>query len=524
MRTLKVVILLCAMGIVAVLLQHTMSDPQRAAVEYANRQLLDPLYAFPGTDMRAFRKALDAFELSAKAAVPMFPENKEAKEAIYPFRFLRTLPEAEEARRVLIADPSPAHARTYHEKLYALLLAHEHDLHGADAVLSLDKNPNVYQYFSGQNTGDSVQTILTEALRANATALKKEDRRFACFEGDARSCESLLQLQFNFGELYQTSNRTYETEVVQKNTYPLSVIYPSIETSPIFVIENSSCFNDTPAYFALTVQPSRLSEVPGAHVVYLNRLYVENTASSTHPFYKLLHASGVTLTFQPFNAYMCPDFGMDVGRILGMANLSKTLLSAPSTPTGFSTRTLRDLQTASEKFSMRPLLLQEHEYNAYLNAAIFTIRKTDPTSLIQSLGREEVIKLAERVTEARAKSSSLDLVLGYFDDLQIGSYIPYRLNPSPPSVFLITRGGLSQLYALDNETVFPSGHSLLSKRIYSIDPFKDSEIPIRPLSTTLVHQAGFLNERQLFAADIVARHKAFSDLITELKARRTILQ
>lgn len=519
MRILKVGALLRVVIMAIVLLafseglHHLYATPsiQEAAEGYAQRHIFDPIYAFPGVDISSLEYSLDAFVISAHAAVPQFPEDPEAKETIYPMRFLAEVSETERSRREFLTEPTQQTALIYHTKLLRLLAAHEADLKRADELLSKSTDSNTYRFLSGETTAAKVKNVLQAARTANKAAREKEERRFSCFEGKTRACEPIALLRLQFGKIYPRTISAPVPKVAEYNREALTVLYPSATSSTLYTLNTPSCVPENSAFYALAIEPSRLSGIKTVQPLYLNTLYVESTASSTHPFYRLLKDSGTQLTYQPISAYLCPDYGKDVGTLLGMYTLSKSPLLGELAHSSFQTSAMRELTRTANVF-VSASVLKESDYHAVLSAASRVIRTENSNST--------AIRLSDFVTEARAHSSRLDLVVGYFDDLQVGSYIPYRLNPTPPSVFLITRGGLSQLYALNNETVFPEAQSLMSKLAYTTDPFGDTEIPIKPLTEVLLYQAGFSSPQQMLAADVLGRQKAFSDFISELLSAR----
>lgn len=495
-------------------------DDGYALMRYRDQHLLFPLFAFPGTDPDALAMAVRTFSRSASAALPLFPEGAQVRDAIYPIAFLSAIAPAEEARRTLLYEPSAASAKNYHDALLALIDAHQEALARADSVLLASRATSSLQFQSGKTTIAHVRAVLRSAQKASAEARAREEARYACLSGSSLRCERAGLLALTFGSVALVPSPVSQTPgVIAEHQSMLSAIYPDLAQSPVYTLGASVCFPDTPVHYGVAHTPSRLSGASGSQAVYLDDLLFENTASSTHPLYARLHAAGGTYKYQALTPYSCPDVGYDEGRVFSLARAHAELSQRPFAFAQMKTRDAQVLSSAQAAV-LQSTGLKEDAYLSLTRAIAQYVRKAGLSQLSMSLGTKEEVRLLELATEARARSSDFAGVVGRFDDLQVGSYIPYKLNPTPPEVFLIARGGLSQLYALSNETVFPDGMLLVESRTDAKNPFAQSDIPLISYRESLAHA---LSPAQIEAAlrqDALAHTRAFGGYIEELKKLR----
>ncbi|MCX6819749.1 MAG: hypothetical protein NT019_00445 [Candidatus Adlerbacteria bacterium] len=515
-------VLLASIGSLARLREMKMSVGNPAA--YAEAHALDPLFAFPGFETADLKTQIAAFKISASVALPAFPEGAYVRDHIYPFRFLDLLPQTEEARRQVLAEPTLEHATLYHTLLLSLIAAHKQDLEDAVALLAHDMSGSHYELFSGQTTATHIRSVLTETLKTDTRAEEKEKARFACLSGTTRACESLTKLQLQFGPHDGGQNLPPTESVlnsVLENRDALTVAYPSIDTRPLISLTQSSCFTNSPAFFAVVGGVSRLSNLPTTQAVYLSDLYFEDVRTSTQPFYAALRKEGDSFTYQPFRAYLCPDAGIDFGTTVTIQRAYDTLRQNPFTPTAPISPLFETLVSAQKNFTEAPFLT-DTAYDAFIRAATETVRGTPKDILTERLGGQtEVLRLIELVTEAETNSADFAGTIGYFDDLQIGGSIIYNLQSSPTIVYFISRGGLSQLYALNNKTISPTPEPLTTQRAAPADQISKGEgVPYVSYMQTHDTEPAFSDIRTLLTRDIPARARVLSPSLTQLQQKR----
>ncbi len=453
---------------------HEMYTMQGSAAAYAQMQQLDPLFAFPGSTPESLTHAVSEFKLSAAVAVPPYLEGEATRDALYPFRFLDQLPRTETARRALLAEPTQEHASMYHAALHALISSYIDDLRNARNVLLQQNDPAEFDFLSGKTTSAHIEERLAHAQTDAQSLLAQEDRRWQCEQGTASQCESLIYARATFGTLHsaqelESQSESSSTEEAVENRKTLTVVYPSLDSSPLIELSSSACYAYAPIYFAVATTSSRLSGIAAANVVLLSDIYLDDTTRTDHPFYHALASAGDTFTYQPFNVYLCPDAGEDIGDVLAISNLSASLRTKPFLFSGSLTPTAQQFIQA-QKHVLQENVYTQRTYNAFISASSMLVRIYGIDALAHYLGSsEEAARLTELVAQSRARSADLAEVLGYFDDLQVGSYIPYQYRKSSPQAFLIARSGLSQLFALNNRTVEPIFRSLVEVRATASD-------------------------------------------------------
>ncbi len=492
---------------------------------YTEAHALDPLFAFPGSDTNKLSETVEAFEISAKIALPSFPGGESVRQHIYPFRFLTALPATEEARRQLLADPTHEHAITYHTLLLSLITAHEEDLRSTLSLLATDTSNGQYQLFSGKTTTAHIQKVLTEALRADMDTREKEESRFRCLAGISTSCESLKKLQLLFGPRDTKESLSVSKNIpneIKENRNALEIVYPALATSTIISLKNSACFTDSPAYFSVIAGVSRLSKLPTTQAIYLSDLYLEDVRESSQPFYVALKKKGDSFTYQPFREYLCPDAGADFGKTVAMQKLYDTLTRTPfvfKTPTP---NVLQKVADAQKNFTEGPFLT-DAAYNFFISSATKAVRRIDPEILAETLGgQREVLRFMETVNESETNSDDFEGVIGYFDDLQIGGSIIYNIESSPTTIYLISRGGLSQLYGLNNATIFPSYKPLITQRTAGISQTKGQSVPYVSYIQERETEPALFDIQSLLVRDVPIRKEVLSVPLTKLQQARAV--
>lgn len=422
----------------------------------------DPIFAYPGTDTDALQVAIDALRVSAKVALPTFSEDEVG--ALYPFEFLSAIPKTEKARRALLKEKTFDSAELYHLELTALIDAYTYDITKARALLKKDHTS--YRFFSGETTPKHIDSILAEASSLAESKMEEESRRYKCLTGHTLSCRTAIKAERTSPPQVESTGKQDIPLAIEQNKNSLSALYPSLTESEVVSLTHSACFTHSPAYFAVAREPSRLSGVPTMKLVYLNDLYLDDLSKATHPFYKALFEAGATFTYQPFNPYLCPDYGIDVQKVLTIVYVKKTVSDTPFIfKHGYLPPILRELKESQDRLQMESPISEEL-YTAFIND-ISKVASVPPYTLKKYMDDSAYPRLLQLITLSKAHSAYLEQSIGYFDDLQIGSYVPAYLEAVSPHAFLVSRGGISQLFALQNRTTGISMASLQTSRTNS---------------------------------------------------------
>lgn len=313
------------------------STPQEEAnlAYYVGAHQLDPIFALEGTDPGRLRAALKSFFGERDAIAKLYPPAQEQtiRASLYPATFLPLLPELEQARQALLAAPSVAQAKKYHELLLWAAGAYAADARtlGKSLMSTGIKIPSL-GYLGGTAATDDIATKLMDAASAALAQKKKEEKRFACLENLAPDCPALASLAQARAKAVGAGGRVlpapgegiYKAAALSAQMLPLTPNF--VRESQTILAVPSTCMPGGVAY----MRDYYNEQVPGQagrkHNV-LNDVYFYDfprqmqTRPQT-PIYKKMSEAGIELEYQSMgNLYMCPDAGLDgteAARITGV--------------------------------------------------------------------------------------------------------------------------------------------------------------------------------------------------------------
>ncbi len=504
------------------------SNPKDRLAQYVEAHRLDPIFAFPGIDVEAMRQVVKEFTISARVAMPPYNNQEAIRESLFPFQFLAAVADAEEARVKLFAEPSREHADVYHRSLMHLMENYKEDSSHARDILEHASTTTRIFFFIGETSPARIKTVLAEAeVHANAL-MEKEERRFDCLLGLAAQCESIDSLILQFGDM-STGTRldTLPTEkltkVAEENFSTLAALNSQLASSTLVELSHSACYPSAPTYYAVTTKISRLSGLPSADITYLNDLYFYDLKrTSKQPYFDELQKAGAQYSYQPFNAYLCLDAGEDMGRLMTIIHTRISLAHTPlKARGGYIPPLIKEVLEAQEQF-LAGTTVRSDAYDRLIRNASLAVRTygmTGVSSYFSDATAGE--QLVDLVILSRTQSADFEKIVAYFDDLQVGTFLPYHFNPSPLYAFLMTRGGLSPLLALENRTgALPQALSLLETNVPHKNPYAYMHISLRSYENDLHATRARGTLIQTLLDERRAHDKAFGLLISDLQIAR----
>ena len=482
----------------------------------------DPTFAFPGIDIKKTEAGVAAFKISAEVATPPFKGKNLSQDFLFPFDFLEAIPKTEAARRVLLENPTEETAFAYHRELLSLMYAYTEDLERARLLLLPSKNSDTYIYPDGTTSTNLIYDRLVEAEARTAAAIQKENDRFGCALEHQSLCESAISLRLHFGETKVGLEQPQPSEEIWSTVKVLISANLLSSTSTVVALGKSSCYENTPTYYAISTAHSRLSGISASSLQYLNDIYLYDLDKSDQPFFNKLKRAGAHYSYQPFNSYICPDAGVDVGESLTMAYLHESLLTHPFIiSNGVVPLALLRLQKAQEAYRKEAVLTSQ-TYTTFIAAASISIRALSREDLAQYLGgSKEVSRLIETVTLARAKTANFEDTLGYFDNLQVGTFLPNEFAPLKPVGLFLSRGGVSQLFQFANKTAPTEGlSSLWLSRTLITNPYSHDHIALRSYADDVRAELSYDALAVEIEKEALAQQKAFGKMKETLISAR----
>lgn len=447
---------LVAIGMLGSLPYSTPSIQDAHVSGYVRHARHTPFFALPGTDTKKLRRAIEAFKSTASIAVP---ESISATAQPYPFAFLSSLSDAEDARRTLIGEPSATTTAAYHVALKQVFAAYEADATRISTYLRESPGPTHFGFISGETTSTYIADIVTESLRTVRAFAAEEDARFACAQGVRSACitfpsrpQRALYNGKESGPAQLSVEQTLFRDVLRaydKESYP--------GESAVVSLSQSVCYKgEQPMFYDIASTTSRLSGEGMAWMRPLNNLYFHDVTVSDRPSLVELKEAGITYEYQPVNAYMCPDFGIEISEALTILYAHTLFTQRPITA---SHRDARSLLEAQRKFIGRSMPSQ-HDFERFVAEA----ERTLPNRAV--FGADDVRRLEELVLLAKTRTAQYERIIGYFDDLQMGSVIFKAPPEGHVGEFMVARGGLSSLLLFFNETgPLPTYTSLVEKAV-----------------------------------------------------------
>ncbi len=504
----------------------SITSPQSGPAEYAEVHRLDPIFSFPGVTISNLEQEVSAFKISARVAIPSYPAGEKAESfEVFPFHFLDAIPKAEAARRAMLASPTESTVSAYHTALIVLIANYQKDLRQVSMGIdnATTSSSDRYFFFAGDTTPSYVQNVLSDADTKAAALTQKENRRFSCFSGQTVECESVQKIRQAFGSTEDTSEVDSPVTLpgdVRRNLTILKNVNPDLDTNAVVSLKRSACYSDTPTYYALSTKKSRLSSLNAVKIYFLNDLYVYDLAHTKNkPFFDAIRLAGSQYSYQPFNAYLCPDAGEDMGKVSTMIYVRTELSSHPFLfANDYLPPTFVKLKKTQTKF-LQEKVLDSGTYDTFIEAASSVIRENSDADISRyNTDLNASQRLVELVTLARSRSANFEERIGYFDDLQVGSFLLYHFNSLPVSALIITRGGISPLFAFENRTgIFSEPQSLLERKKQYENPYATMDISLRSYTANLRAEISENDLTQILLQDIISQNIAFGNLIQTLQ-------
>ncbi len=486
----------------------------------------NPMLAFPGTSLPDMQLAVDELSISAKAAVLPFRDDPSGilHTETYPVAFLMAIPNTERARRTMLSTRTEQSAETYHKTLLSLIEAYEEALSQAITLLSTG-TPTVLSSFMGTSDSAHIAKILREGQNTLTQMKMEEMRRHSCATGGGTACSD--RPYWDNVPMYATKSTltpatplpddiVLKRDALRKYASHSGVSMEDVHT---FELSDSSCYPSyAPIYYDVSTNRSTLSSATMAHITLLSDVFFYDLEKIRGAFSRALYQAGSPYSYQPFNAYICQDSGEEFGDLLAMRYARNELAAHPITAASNDTKLLDELLAAQKEF-LAENPTREVSYRHLMSEAERLLRIKD-AKLVELLGSQErVTALRELALSARTRSAGLELVVGYFDDMQAGSYMTARFDAYRTNVFALLRSGISPLLLVANETgPFKKSTSLLSNV---------SKEELAPTDYSLLSYNRDLRERytleKLLSFHLIAREQVIEPIVKDLTARRAAL-
>lgn len=458
--------------------------PEEVLARYVALARRDPYFALPGTDPLVLTRAIEGFEVTASLAIaPSIATPAE----LYPFSFLKALAIAEGTRRTLIDAPSPERALAYHDALAHVFATYEEDTERLIAYLRNSKGPERFGFLSGETSRTYIANILTESLLRVRAYARTEETRFACAQGSLSRCRISLTRVLPerpsneeptttalpaYGTLFRDALRAYDAGLYQGESTTVS-------------LSRSVCYpTEKPMFYDVASTTSRLSGAAMAWMRPLNDLYFYDLAGTDRPSLLELRDAGMTYEYQPLNAYLCPDFGTEMGTALSILYAHHSLRERPLQSENEHLTALMQEQATfiGEDFPTEAL------FERFAEEAGYILSRYPTEHLEASLGRDGLLHLEELALLSKTRSGYFERTIGYFDDFQMGSAVFQAPPRGHVGEFLVARGGLSSLLLLFNKTAaFPAEVSLIQTKTTDVSTMPEvlsyrrelqSEVPL----------------------------------------------
>ncbi len=302
---------------------------------YTEAERLDPIFAIEGTDPVKLRAAVASLFAERDHIALWYPpdERNTIETALYPNAFLTILPDLEEARQLLLADPTVAHARAYHSELDQTIGLYALGARAiAQAFQSVSSTIPSMGYVGGTASTTDVAAKIKKAASFALLQKQKEDARYHCFEQFSNGCPTLASLkglqQAAVAKVVPTlpapSSSVYRVDALWKKI--LTMLPTFISASKQTYAIPSSCFAEDATY----VREYYSEHVPGETArkqLPVNDLYFYDVptllqVAPSEPSFKALASAGISVESQNMgNLYECVDSGFDVtsvGSIIGV--------------------------------------------------------------------------------------------------------------------------------------------------------------------------------------------------------------
>ncbi len=477
--------------------------------------------ALPRTSLPDMITATQELEKSARVAVLPFSDDSDGSwsHGVYPIAFLEASASAEEKRRALLTEPTSAHADAYHAALLALFDSYDAALAHDIAALDVGKKTTI-QSFGGTTSSGYIMSVLERGRQGLIAMRKEENRRYSCAEGNVLECA-----HWRYWPPSGASSPSAQNTLPASTDLPSDVAYiktaaraftarlgVTLTDTTTVALSHSRCYPSfTPAYVDVGTHASILSGVTAEYFTILNDSFFYDLKKIPVRYSKAYYNTGATYSNQSFNAYICQDFGQDVGLLLSIQDARETLQQHPIVPLMPSnSSTVHDMLAAQNELISEDVP-REQSYRAFIQSAERLLTTTDQRTLPAMLGAEQLETLRNLVLASRTGSAHFERVVGYFDDLSLGTYVTGTYDPYRTSVFFMLRGGISSLFMIGNETgPFPPGTSLFESR---------STVELAPTGYTLLSYKRDLQSAYALSTLLALDARAHTEVFAPLTAR-----
>lgn len=484
----------------------------------------NPMLAFPGTSLPDMKLAVDELAISVRAAVLPFRDDPSGILHIeaYPITFLKAMPPTEKARRAMLAARTQESAETYHKTLLSFIDTYDEALTQMITLLSTG-TPTALSSFMGTSDSAHIVQILRGGRDTLAQMKMEEMRRHSCATGESGACSEPIRWDNNLTlpkvpapVVPLPEDVVFKRDALRSYALRSGVSMEDVHT---FELSDSSCYPSyAPIYYDVSTNRSALSSATMAHITLLSDVFFYDLKEIRGAFSRALYQAGSPYSYQPFNAYICQDSGEEFGDLLAIRYARNELAEHPITAANNDTKLLDELLAAQKEF-LAENPTREVSYRHLMSEAEHLLRIKD-AKLLELLGSQErVTALRELALSARTRSAGLELVVGYFDDMQAGSYMTARFDAYRTNVFALLRSGISPLLLIANETgPFKKHTSLLSKA---------SKEELAPTDYSLLSYNRDLRGRytleELLSFHSVARERVIAPIVQDLISHRAAL-
>lgn len=274
-----------------------------------------PLFGIGGTNVTKFKNGIDKLHDVTQniAAFQKSPaERKRVAEDLYPFSFLYSLVNLENARKDFIDAPSDERERIYDNALAKTISAAQTDIRAFESA---------YEATDKRSYSVSYGVITPESIRRNISSIKigfsnvsdTFQRRNECIAGRTRSCD-LNDIAIPL--ITETASTTPVSTTVPENVLSVMKLRQGSGDAKIFggrlvVLDKSECINDVqgPVYFVLKNINDSGTYPALEYVGDLFFMALDKNASGIFADKDVAY-----LLYTPTSYYNCPGSARDVAR------------------------------------------------------------------------------------------------------------------------------------------------------------------------------------------------------------------
>ncbi len=289
----------------------------------------DPILGLAGTDpekllketgvLATTLKRLEAFQKSAS--------DKQAIKALYPVDFLRSVAQAEVARRAFINSGSEVDRATYDAALITAAAAGSRDAKNfTTALYPYNKELGTASLVSvgGSMTADRINAVASSTESRFIVITERIARRERCLSFDIGSCDKTgLRMELPQPTDVTVSAETLATAREIQNLYARVSGRPSDRT--IIALPSSICVAQLHAPYLFTVQDSGISAVN-----FVGDMIFRTTEATGAVNDFFVNKYRLELQYvNPMQPYQCPDLALDLSAVLAVERTVKFAQAHP---------------------------------------------------------------------------------------------------------------------------------------------------------------------------------------------------